>query len=430
MKKNKKIFAIILSVSMMFLLVACGSSSSSTKGNPSQPSKDKPAELRLSFWFGAEDLKYWQVGIDEFTKENPTAKIIVESTPWADYWTKFKTQVASDSQADIFGMVSMYSDFYIENKAILDLGPYIKKKKFPIDDYWPGMMKAYSKGESVYCLPYDLSTNLMLCNLDVFKAAGVEFKPNYTMDEFLEVCKKISAEKNSNGSPKVIATDWYPKDWTLYDVLLAAGVNPLDANGKLAMDTPEVTGVVQWLADLYLKYKVGGVPNPQSQDLGYFESGTLAMRPVNPEWVMRYKERMPKANLDVTNLPFADKKGIRVTEGGSFAISSKTKYPDLSWKFVQKITSAQTLERIVGKTHRGIPGRISVKDSMLTSPNAVKHSSMFFDVMQGSTWVNYKNRTETEVALSPFMDKIYLGELTAKEGLAQFQKEANTIMNK
>lgn len=439
----KQAFALFLIVCLAFTFAACGGGTADSVADSAPAPADSTApetvpssesaaessavtgenvELRLSFWFGSADMPAWQKGIDDYTAAHPNVTIIPESTPWIDYWTKLKSQIAADAQADIVGMVSMESNYFIRNRALYDLSEFINEENYDMSDFWPGMMEAYTVDGGIYCLPYDLSTNLLLCNLDMFEAAGVEYKPEgYTMAEFEEISKQLTNADH-------YATDFYFDGWTLYDYLLDSGVEVQDADGNIKLNTPEVVEMLQWLADLHL---VNGT-NIRFDRVGrdakaYFLAQKVAMVSVNPEWVMKMRTDMPDVNMDVMDYPFVDKDGKRVTEGGSFAVSSKTKYPEVCWDFLKDYTSSEKLGEIIGATHRGIPGRVSAAPRMLESDLKVEHSQLFFDIMEGSTWVDYPYRTECEVELINQLDRIYIGEITAQEGMDAFMEAVANI---
>jgi ABC-type glycerol-3-phosphate transport system substrate-binding protein len=393
-------------------------------GNQNSGATDGKVDLRLSFWFGAADMPAWQQGIDEYVQAHPNVRIIPESTPWSDYWTKLKSQVAADAQADLVGMVSMQSNYFIRNRALLDLAPYIKKENFDIGDFWPAIMSAYELNDGIYCLPYDLSTELLLCNVDMFEAAGVEFKPDgYTMDEFIQISKKLT---NAN---QYASDFYYAEGWTLYDYLLDGGANPLDTQGNIDLNKPDIIRLIQWLADLNLVHGTNIRYDRAGRDAAaFFLAKRVAMYPVNPEWVLKIKDAMPGVKLDVMQHPF---KGIsnrkKTLVGGSFAVSSKTRYPDICWDFLKNYTNADKLGRIIGGTHRGIPGRRSAAPTMLTSKYAVPHSQYFFDVLDRSVYIDYPRMAECEVELNSILDRIYIGEITARKGMEDFMKAVKDI---
>jgi multiple sugar transport system substrate-binding protein len=419
MKKARVVLVVLLLVLILFPVYSGG-------GQAGTAPKDEKATLRLSFWFGAADLPFWKKGVDDYMAAHPNVNIILESTPWAEYWTKLRSQMAANAQADIMGMVSMQSDYFIRNKALLDLAPYIKRDNYDLNDFWPAIMAAYSIDGGIYCLPDDLSTNVFICNLDMFKEAGVEFKPEgYSLNEFVEVSKKLTNVSH-------FASDVYFETWNLYDFLGSCGVSALDEKGNLALDKPDVIELVQWVADLNLKHGTNIRYDRVGRDgRANFLAKKVAIHTVNPEWVMKIRTDQPTWNLDVMMWPHTDKSPKRITEGGSFAASSKTKYPDVAWDFLSFYLGTDNLRYCVASAHRGIPGRRSAVDAMLASNLAVPHSDLFFKVLDlDSYWIGaFPKRAEVEVEQSAWIDRIYIGEVSAKDGLTAYMKAVREMQS-
>lgn len=381
---------------------------------------EEQISLRLFFWFDATDLGDWETSINEFREHNPNIEVIIEGSSWNEYWTKLQTQSTSSSVADVFGMVSMYSKDYIKNGVTLGLKELMDKEDFDSSIYYNAIMSAYSDGNQYHCLPYDLSTNLLIVNLDILEESGVEYKPEgYSREEFIDVMKSIK-DKGYYG------VSMQPLDWSYLDILSRAGVNILDNEGKLLLAQEPAYEITQWLADLIKDgYSPLTVPG-----LDLFASGQLAMTYVNPENVAVYTREMSTTKLDVIPYPTDIAEGQCIAEGGAWAIYSGTKHPEAAWKLLKALTSAKNAREMVGATHRGVPptnDKDSVK-SMLESPYAVPHSMLYIDLLDSSTRIDFPNRTAVENEMRSFLSLIYSGEMTAEEGLKEFQKIADDLM--
>jgi ABC-type glycerol-3-phosphate transport system substrate-binding protein len=151
---------------------------------------------------------------------------------------------------------------------------------------------------------------------------------------------------------------------------------------------------------------------------------------VNPEWVMVRRQRMPDTNLDGYYMPNFGIHNAQSLIGGSFAIGANTKYPEVCWDFLRDYTSAEVLKITVADSHRGIPGRISIKDDMVKSINAVAHSSRFFDSIPDAKWITYNNYVPITTILGQYTESIYLGEAKAADALREFCVEAKEMIAK
>ena len=68
--------------------------------------------------------------------------------------------------------------------------------------------------------------------------------------------------------------------------------------------------------------------------------------------------------------------------------------------------------------------------AFLNSEFAVEHANYFIEMLSGSTRVDYPNRTAVESEMKSYLELIYAGDMTAAEGLAEFQEVADEIMGK
>lgn len=407
----KKLLAVILAALM--ILTCCSAIA------------EEKIELTLHFWFDGTDLEDWQAIVDKFEEANPGVTVTLQSTPWGDYWTKLQTQMTSNSIADVYGMVSMYSADYIKNGAAYNLSELAANDPdfIGFDGYYDAIMGAYQDAEgSYYYLPYDMSTMLIVVNKTVMAENGIEYKPEgYTKEEILEMGAQLK-EKGiyvMNGMNKT--------DWAFYDVLTRAGVEILDENGLIKLDTPEAAEVTQFYVDLMNNgmHKLGG------DKTDYFASGLALMTCVNPEGLANLVKSLPDYELDVIKTYPTDVEGRKViAEGGSFGIAPNCKHPEMAFKLIQALTGPEASIKKVAGTFRGVP---TVKDpaateAFLTSPNGVEHAQFFLDLLAEGTRPDYPNRSAVESELGTWLSLAYAGDMTAEEALAEFQISADDLM--
>lgn len=411
MKLNSRVIRLTAVVTLLVcMIISLGVFSSSAA--------EKKITLRLGFWFHEEDLPFWKKGIESFQAKHPNVEVVIETTPWAQYWTKLQTQIVGNSAPDIIGMVSMYSQQYIRQGSLLNLTPFIKKDtSFDAEDFWPQIMTAYSYKGNVYAFPYDLSTMALLGNVSLFEKTGLEFPvQKWTWSEFLSACKKLSKDTDGDGKIDQWAVYWYPLDWALNYVLGINGATMFtEDRTKTLLNTPAAIQALQDWADLYLKLKVAPTP-PEStiEDIPLFESEKVAMTGVNPEWVMVRKLRMPDAKLDVAPFPYKGRPMGEVA-GGSFAINAKTKYPEIAWEFLKHFTSQEVLKLTVADAFRGIPGRKSLVDAFLKSKNGVPNAKLFIDTISYSKNYSITRYDQVMAIMQSGLQELYLGLKPAKQ---------------
>lgn len=397
----------------------------------------EPIELRLTFWADLADTTTWNWGLEQFAEEEPEIGIKWENTPWGDYWTKLQTEMAGGTSPDIVGMVSMFSQQYIRQGTLLGLNDFIEREADEVDveDFWPGIMPAYRYEGNTYAFPYDLSTMLLMYNKNLFDEAGVPYPTGpWTWDEFLDACTNLT--KDTDGDGKIDQWGWIlpsMASWTI-DVPLTTNKSRFIAEDGLSceLDSDEAIETIQWLADLRNVH--GVVPTPgEIGDVPLFETGRAAMTWGNPEFVQVLASRVGPARenenflWDVALFPEKQQAGNSV-QGGSFAIGHTTENIEAAWSFLKFYTSAPILREMVAVPSRGIPGRASIADALVTDQNP-EHQQFFLDVMNDNTTSTFiPSYQQATAILAKHTDPVYLGETTAAEACPMVVEELDPVL--
>jgi multiple sugar transport system substrate-binding protein len=434
---RRKFLALTAGLAGTTVLAACASTTvpqaEQTTGDAA-PAQEA-VELRLTFWGDLADMPTWDWGLEQFAAENPTIAIKWENTPWGEYWTKLQTEVAGGVVPDIVGMVSMFSQQYIRQGTLLPLNDFIAREPdVNVDDFWPAIMPAYHWEGETYAFPYDLSTILLMYNKNLLDEAGVPYPTGeWTWDEFVDACQKLTQDTDGDG--RVDQWGWLLPNlagWTIDVPLSTNNARFVQEDGlQCLLDSPEAIETIQWLADLRNEHNV--VPTIAEQgDVPLFETGRAAMTWGNPEFVQVLTSRVgpPRDNenflWDVALFPKKQQNGNSV-QGGSFAIGKSTEYVEEAWTFLKFYTSAPILEQMVGVPSRGIPGRMSIAESLVTDENP-EHQQFFLDVMDYSISTFIPSYQQATAILSKHLDPVFLGESTAAEACPAIVEELNPVL--
>jgi len=400
---------------------------------PEAPAREN-VTLRLTFWGDLEDMPTWNAGIAQWEEAHPETKIQWENTPWGQYWTKLQTEMAGGASPDVVGMVSMYSQQYIRQSSLLEMDPYFTAQPDTnMDDFWPLIMKAYEWEGKTYALPYDLSTMCMMYNKKMFDEAGIDYPVEWTWDEFLAAAQKLTKDTDGDGKIDQFGYILPTFDWTI-DVPLGTNMARLISEDGLTClaDSPEAVETVQWLADLRNVHHVAPTPG-EAGDIPLFETGRAAITWGNPESVQIFKERIgpPRDNdnflWDLCYFPMKQQNANAV-QGGSFAIGARTSQPERAWEFAKFYTSPELQDSMVAKPSRGIPGRRSVAQSLITDENP-EHQYLYLDAVDlpsTSTFIPaYQQAMDIK---NKYFDLVFLGEMTAAEACPKVVAEMNPVL--
>src|SRR5829696_1566054 len=205
--------------------------------------------------------------IPAFTSANPHVTLDVEAGPGPSdgnlaMISKFKAKIASGEQLDVYGNAASDTVSGFAKAGLLkDLGAMMAKQRVvQTKDYWPAVMGTVTYGGKLYALPFQVFTQLLYYNEDLLKREGQPIPTkDWTWDKMLEVSKAVTRPATGN----------QPGQWGINMVF--TGIRPgglifmWDWGGRLFDDDlnpktlsldPAGAAGLQWMADMFTKYRV------------------------------------------------------------------------------------------------------------------------------------------------------------------------------
>lgn len=211
--------------------------------------------------------KLWQ-GAEQYTKANPKAKLVKQSTPFADYANKLNTELGAGNGPDVF--VVLDTQFVtLADAGLLE----------PLDDVLDGVElnktneAAKADGKQLG-ITWERVNYALLWNKTLLAQAGV--KPPTTVDELIAAGKAVQAKTNARGfgvRHQMNDFEGWFQDFTNW-VYGYGGAWSKD--GELTLDSPEN---VEAVAAFKKVYDSGIMPigDDASTMRTKFQQGQLAM---------------------------------------------------------------------------------------------------------------------------------------------------------
>ena len=234
--------------------------------------------------------------IAKFEELHPGVTIKFISTTQDQFGPKIQAAMAANNLPDVFYVGPESVVTYADNKKILNLTPYIEKAKkngVNIDDVYENALKKYrydGKEQGVgdlWGLPKDLGPFAFGYNKDLFKKAGIPLPDNdvpYTFEEFKEVCRKLTIDKNGDGKMDQWGTG-LNVHWSLIQFIWGNGADYLDSTKtKVTITDPKFVEALQYWADMTLKYEMTPSAS-EAQSLDTYQrwlKGEIGFFPVAP----------------------------------------------------------------------------------------------------------------------------------------------------
>lgn len=391
----------ILALAVVILLVTCGCtiSQSSTEGG----------KTTLTFWqyYAGTQLTWLKKQVAAFEKDNPDVDVKLVQVVGDQQDQKLLASVATGKTPDLFinNIVVDYPTL-VGGKAMLDLTPYwndyADKDQFPESAVWK------TDGRVHNLMSY---TNLlgMYYNEDILKQYDIE--PPTTLDALGKAMAKVEA----GGKYKGLALSGAPTvegAWLFAPQLLGQGVDYCNWAGS----QDKVSAAYERLGDWAGKGYIPKAAATWDQNAAWqqFMTGKYAFA-FNGNWQLGNVKEASFA-YGTARFPAPPGGKSQVYPGGEgFAIGSKSKHPDLAWKFLEQAVLSPEGGKSVYTTAGSIPVRADVagaqeiKDDEFVQP--------FVAAAQDSAnWPNNPNTANMQTSLGKAVSAVISGQDTASEG--------------
>ncbi|HWV01060.1 MAG TPA: extracellular solute-binding protein, partial [Devosia sp.] len=129
--------------------------------------------LVFAFWGDPPEVPPFQKIAADYMAKHPDVHIELQNAPWSGYFTKLDAELAAGGGPDVFFITNVPS--YAARNTLEDLGPWIAKTNFPIDQYVKDSLRIHSLNGKLYSIPRDTATNVLYYNKDDFDKAGIKY---------------------------------------------------------------------------------------------------------------------------------------------------------------------------------------------------------------------------------------------------------------
>ena len=371
--------------------------------------------------------------VNQFQLKNPEVKLKSEWIPWEQYWQKLNAALNAGSGApDIWNTAPTFYYQYVNLGQLLQLDEFIKRD-IDVDAFWQrtlGQWRAPQGTGPFFGLPRNYVLAVIFYNKSLFDAAGVDV-PNdtWTIDDLLAAA---NATNKPTGDPKtaVFGFDIPGKGNRVFldPLIYANGGRVLNETlDKSVINNPVAVETIQWVADLYQKWKVAPLPG-FFEGLGdSFQTGRVAMS-VNGSWAVGNYRQIRAFDWDIAMFPKG--KQSRVTYGGpdGFVISKQTKNGEGAWELLKHMISDDSVITF----YLDNPGMVPIKKSLANDQRYLSMTPPDLRVLLRSEpfmAADFNpNYNEWQTAKVNVLDEVWLGKTSAADGAAAADKAIAEIL--
>ena len=302
--------------------------------------KNNTTEITFSSWGSKTEVEIIKNVIADFEAENPQIKVNFIHIP-QNYFQKLHLLFASNTEPDVIFLNNLYLPIYANAGRLMELSP---------DNtiYEEKVLKTLSWKGKNYAIPRDISLLVLYYTKDLFKKAGLNNpQSEWTLNEMLDYALKIKQETGAFGIS-------FDEDTLFYLPYLMS-----EGNFDLK-NSNEICEKLKFYSDLRHKYNVA----PKREQSASATMAQMFLQQklaiiLSGRWLTPKFKEEADFNWDITTFPYGEN-GSRVSlDASGWAISASTKHKEEAQKFINFISSKQTIEKFA-KTGLLIPARHDV----------------------------------------------------------------------
>lgn len=358
---------------------------------------DDVPTLKFASWGSQSEVAILKPLLKEFEQEN-NVKVDFMHIP-QNYFQKIHLLFASNMSPDVIFINNLYLPVYAD--FLEDLTSYADK-----DIFYKKSLDAMTFDGKILAIPRDVSNLVVYYNKDLFDKYGVSYpKKDWTFEDLLE--KSLEFKKHN-----VFGISFETSNLFYLPYLMSEGGGILSDDLKtVIIDEPASKKGLKFYADLRNKYNVAPKKSQSASATmaQMFLQKQIAMH-LSGRWLVPKYREVADFNWDIINFPKGDKGSIVPIDASGWAICKQSKQKDLSLKFVQYLSSKESLEKL---TQSGLitPARKDVAQSEVFLKGEPKSSKVFLEVIETSkpTPVS-KDYREISDKIDVKLEKLFEGE--------------------
>lgn len=335
-KRTKRNLALVLTGAMAMSMMTGFAASAEESSDIGEPNGG--AEVTLWHYFEHEATALNQM-VKQYNESQSDIYIVPTFVSRDELMKQYTIGAVSGELPDIGMVDSPDMASYISLGVFEDITEYVKDWE-ELEQFYPGPMASVKDADgNIYGIPNNSNCLVLLCNMDILKAAGVENPPT-TWEELREVCEKttdpdngvyglaISAISNEEGTFQYIP--WlYGAGADVTDVDSEAGVTALTYLSDLVKDGLMSKEVVNWgQGDAYNAFLAGKA--------AILESGTWQIATLDGQ-------DADKVTFEYQYVPMPAKDGKQATVigGENFGVCAGSEHVAECADFLKSMMSAQ-----------------------------------------------------------------------------------------
>jgi multiple sugar transport system substrate-binding protein len=398
-------------------LAACGGSGGDSTGGSSSGGV---TNLTWQMWSGSQVETDALNHLSEMvTKANPDIKLTLQTSTFPDYWTKLAAQASGGDVGCILGVQGPRAPSISQLMLPLDQAK-LDAAGIKMSEFNASISQALQADGQQIAVPYDFGPLVVFYNKDAFAKAGVTApSTTWKIADFEAAANKLTSGKMTGYS--IFPTVDQFAAWTLS----RTGQQPIGADGKVNLDTPEMQSTFEWLQGMVSAGISPKLPatTDTSTALNGFMAGNSAMV-VDGPWQYGNIVKNAKFKAGVAVIPAGDAGGKSHIAGSGYGVSKSCKNPDAALKAIATITGPEA-EQYLGEVGRAYPARTAQSNAWYVGDLAEAKPALTAAIANSEPFHSSANLSQVQTVFQQYGIPALNGQQSAADFLKLVQQQTS-----
>ncbi|ATG50843.1 sugar ABC transporter substrate-binding protein [Brachybacterium vulturis] len=373
--------------------------------------------------------------------------VTIDVVPWGDYWTRLPLDVASGDAADVYWMNSANYVQYKDSEALLDINQVIPDGAAQWEQ---SVVDLYTRDGGLWGVPQIWDSIALFYNTALVEEAGVDpsalaFDPTAESDPLRDAGTALTVD----GAGRHPGEDGFDVDsreqfgfnsqadrQAIIGPMLASNGAQWQEDDKYVFASPEGIEAFGYMADLINVEHVAPSAADTNENgdftrdlftqgkLGLFQSGPYNLLPISEgvadsfEWALA--------------APVAGPAGAKSLVHGVVAVGNAQAETAQQAGITELLTWLGSKEGQLPLAEKGVafPGHVEAQDAFISFwDEKGVDVSVFVEAAKNAAEADTGARANAGLtAVMPIFQEVFIGRLTAEEGIPQAQEEGNAAM--
>ncbi len=271
MRKRTVALLLVMVMVVASALVGCSSSNNETNDktndktsstpttneatqNTDNTNDDSSEPVELTIWTHestSQRVAAWDYVIKAFQEKYPNIKVTNEVVLWDDFQSKFLNAIQTNTAPDLVAVTETTWSSGYQVGGLVSLDDVVNNLDVTIMD---NLIASYKTDGHYYAIPFASNCEMLFYRPSMLKAAGLT-EPPKTWDELLDYAKKLTVDKDGDGTPDQygigITTGRNDLAQNTFAAFMAtAGVDVFDKEGNVDFNNEKIVSTFKLYKDL------------------------------------------------------------------------------------------------------------------------------------------------------------------------------------